>query len=405
MFRTASAVPDAPPFLFVTGYGDIGQAVRLMRNGAGDYITKPFEMVDFLSRVETAPASRAAAGSTVLGVSPQMVAIERTLRRMSALSAPVLLTGETGAGKEVCARYLHGLRAPKPGPFIAVNCAAIPKDLMESELFGHERGAFTGATSRHHGYAERARDGTLFLDEIGELDLKLQAKLLRLLEDRAFHRVGGEAAGPLRRSPGLRDERRSAGASRRRARSARISLPHQRAHRFDPAASRDGLMTSSGWRERFFEAFAAEAGVELTGISGHAMEELRAYQLARQRARAAQQDRARGGARARAMDPAWRSVPGKVRAEVAMRKVGSLEAARDEAEKREIQRALRHSGGASHRSRTGARHLPHHDVGEDAPPRDRAGIRHLRMFGFPNIGARRRPDSRTMARRAAHVFQ
>ena len=133
----------------------------------------------------------------MLGVSAQMVAIESTLRRMSALSAPVLLTGDTGAGKEVCARYLHGLRTPKPGPFIAVNCAAIPKDLMETELFGHEKGAFTGATSRHHGYAERARDGTLFLDEIGELDHKLQAKLLRLLDDRTFHRVGGEAAVPF----------------------------------------------------------------------------------------------------------------------------------------------------------------------------------------------------------------
>ena len=109
----------------------------------------------------------------------------------------MLLTGETGVGKEVCARYLHGLRGPKPGPFIAVNCAAIPKDLLESELFGHERGAFTGATARHLGYAERARDGILFLDEIGELDLKLQAKLLRLLEDRSFHRVGGEAPVPF----------------------------------------------------------------------------------------------------------------------------------------------------------------------------------------------------------------
>ena len=119
------------------------------------------------------------------------------LRRIASPSAPVLLTGETGVGKEVCARYLHGLRGPKPGPFIAVNCAAIPKDLLESELFGHERGAFTGATARHLGYAERARDGILFLDEIGELDLKLQAKLLRLLEDRSFHRVGGEAPVPF----------------------------------------------------------------------------------------------------------------------------------------------------------------------------------------------------------------
>ena len=116
LFRAASAAPDASPFLFVTGYGDIGQAVHLMRNGAGDYMTKPFEMTDFLSRVRQLLRAPQSPGLAVLGVSPQMVAIESTLRRMSALSAPVLLTGDTGAGRRcalgictVCA-----LRSPVP---------------------------------------------------------------------------------------------------------------------------------------------------------------------------------------------------------------------------------------------------------------------------------------------------
>lgn len=193
VLRAAAALPDAPPFLFVTAFGDIDQAVRLMRNGAGDYLTKPFETAAFLDRLHQLLRAKPVNDGAVLGVSAQMQAVENLLRRVAKLSAPVLLTGETGCGKEVCARFLNGLTAGAgKTPFTAVNCAAIPKELLESELFGHEKGSFTGAGSRHRGYAERAGSGTLFLDEIGELDLKLQAKLLRLLEDRTFHRVGGE---------------------------------------------------------------------------------------------------------------------------------------------------------------------------------------------------------------------
>ena len=344
LFRAASAAPEASPFLFVTGYGDIGQAVRLMRNGAGDYITKPFEMSDFLSRAGQLLRPAPMSGSAMLGVSAQMVAIERTLRRMSALSAPVLLTGDTGAGKEVCARYLHGLRTPKPGPFIAVNCAAIPKDLMETELFGHEKGAFTGATSRHHGYAERARDGILFLDEIGELDLKLQAKLLRLLDDRMFHRVGGEAAVPFAgrlvcATNADLPARVKAGSFREdllyRINVLAISIPPLRERSDDIE-----------WlAERFLEAFAAEAGVELTGISGHAMEELRAHEWpGNVRELRNRIERAVG------LAPGPWILPGDLFPERCRKandiKNSSLEAARDQAEKREILRALRHSGGA-----------------------------------------------------------
>lgn len=343
VFRVASATPETSPFLFVTGHGDIGQAVRLMRNGAGDYITKPFEMSDFLSRVGQLLRPAQQPGSSVLGVSPQMVAIEKTLRRMGSLSAPVLLTGDTGVGKEVCARYLHGLRSPKPGPFIAVNCAAIPKDLMESELFGHEKGAFTGASSRHHGYAERARDGTLFLDEIGELDLKLQAKLLRLLEDRAFHRLGGEAsvafAGRLVCATNADlHERVKAGTFREdllyRINVLAISIPPLRERPDDIE-----------WlAERFLDALAGEAGVELTGISGNAMEELRAHAWpGNVRELRNRIERAVG------LAPGPWILSGDLfpeRGRASETKLGSLEAARDEAEKREILRALRHSGGA-----------------------------------------------------------
>lgn len=197
VLRAAVVTPDAPPFLFVTAYGDIDQAVRLMREGAGDYLTKPFDMETFLDRARQLMRPLRPEGEGALGISAAICDVERLLRRVAPLSSPVLLTGETGSGKEVCARFLHDA-AGRPSPFVAVNCAAIPRDLLESELLGHERGAFTGASARHRGFAERAGAGILFLDEIGELDPRLQAKLLRLLEERYFHRLGGEAPVPFK---------------------------------------------------------------------------------------------------------------------------------------------------------------------------------------------------------------
>ncbi|NJM35089.1 MAG: sigma-54-dependent Fis family transcriptional regulator [Rhodomicrobium sp.] len=198
VFRRFGAAGDAPPFLFMTAYGDIDQAVQLMREGAADYLTKPFDMDVFMSRVESAlryPLRESECAT--LGISPAMRQIEQLLRRVAGIDSPVLITGETGTGKDVCARFLHQASGAR-GPFMAVNCAAIPGELLESELFGHEAGAFTGAHKRHIGYVERAGAGTLFLDEIGELALPLQAKLLRLLEDRQFFRVGGEQPVPFR---------------------------------------------------------------------------------------------------------------------------------------------------------------------------------------------------------------
>jgi DNA-binding NtrC family response regulator len=196
VFQSLSKLSGTPPFLFITGYGEIDQAVRLMRYGAVDFMTKPFVMDDFLRRISSGcrPHHSAAVDPTALGISSAMQAVTSILSRYANNDLPVLITGETGVGKEVAARFLHKASARANEPFVAVNCAAIPADLMESELFGHEKGAFTGATQRHLGYAERAGKGTLFLDEIGDMSAALQAKLLRLIEQKAFTRVGGEAS-------------------------------------------------------------------------------------------------------------------------------------------------------------------------------------------------------------------
>jgi len=196
IFGELAKLPNTPPFFFVTGYGDIDQAVNLMRSGAVDFMTKPFAMEEFLRRIELGRrnARETSGEGFVLGASPQMLEVENLLRRYASSDLPVLITGETGSGKEVAARLLHEISPRREEPFIAVNCAAIPADLLESELFGHEKGAFTGAQQRHLGFAERAAGGTLFLDEIGDMPQSLQAKLLRLIESSHFTRVGGEAS-------------------------------------------------------------------------------------------------------------------------------------------------------------------------------------------------------------------
>nr|CAD6438296.1 sigma-54-dependent Fis family transcriptional regulator [Rhizobium sp. Q54] len=198
VFRQASR-DTATPFLFMSGYADIDQAVRLMRSGAVDFITKPFDMTAFLDRVSSSLRSkRQDELNSSLGISRAMRDAEQMLRRYASHPLPVLIQGETGTGKEVSARFLHQLSKRALAPFIAVNCAAIPAELLESELFGHEKGAFTGAHQLHRGYAERAGEGILFLDEIGDMPPVLQAKLLRLIEDGWFHRVGSETSIPFK---------------------------------------------------------------------------------------------------------------------------------------------------------------------------------------------------------------
>jgi DNA-binding NtrC family response regulator len=181
------------PVLFITGYGEIDQAVRLMKAGAVDYMTKPFEIDVLLARIEKliAPQWTLTDGSE-LGQSPAIIAVERQLRRLASLDSTVLLAGPSGVGKEVAARFLHARGPRSHKPFIAINCAAIPSELLESEIFGHEKGAFTGAQMRRSGHAEQAGDGTLFLDEVADLPLAMQAKLLRLVQERVFTRVGAD---------------------------------------------------------------------------------------------------------------------------------------------------------------------------------------------------------------------
>jgi transcriptional regulator with GAF, ATPase, and Fis domain len=146
------------------------------------------------------------------GVSEAMRQVEMLLRRVADVDSPLLITGESGVDKEVAARFAHRISTRTAEPFVTVNCGAIPNDLIESQLFGHERGAFTSAQARHHGYVERARSGILFLDEVGELPMLMQVKLLRLIRDRVFTRVGGETAI---KTDHLRDQYRLGGRRHR----------------------------------------------------------------------------------------------------------------------------------------------------------------------------------------------
>jgi two-component system response regulator AtoC len=187
----------------MTAYATVKTAVEAMKRGAFDFITKPIEREELLAAVERAMReSDAAAGTSGLYFElprdvrvafrdPKSLALAGELRRAAGVALPVLLTGETGVGKEVFARLLHELGPRKEAPFVKVNCATLPEALFESELFGHEKGAFSGAIVAKPGRVEIAEGGTLFLDEIGELTKPLQAKMLQFLQDRTFERVGG----------------------------------------------------------------------------------------------------------------------------------------------------------------------------------------------------------------------
>jgi DNA-binding NtrC family response regulator len=201
LYRSAMPYLGDTPILFVTAFADIGQAVRLVRAGADDYLTKPYDVDALVARVRALahdpPVHDAPAGAeAVFGASQATAGLERDLQRLATRDLAVLLRGETGVGKEVAARHIHALSPRAAQPFVAVNCGAIARELMESQFFGHERGAFTGATTAHAGYFEEVGEGTLFLDEIGELDARLQTALLRVLQDGGFRRLGGR--GDLR---------------------------------------------------------------------------------------------------------------------------------------------------------------------------------------------------------------
>jgi DNA-binding NtrC family response regulator len=183
------------PVVLMTAYGSIPHAVQAMRGGAADYLVKPFEAEDIqrvLARVMFSNgASRREGGSEFITRSPRVRQLLAAARKAAESTTTVLVVGESGTGKELLAQLIHRTSPRAARPFVAVNCAAIPETLLESELFGHEKGAFTGALSRRAGKFELASGGTLLLDEIGDMALGLQAKLLRVLQERVVDRVGG----------------------------------------------------------------------------------------------------------------------------------------------------------------------------------------------------------------------
>ena len=193
---------SAVPFVLVTAHGTIQVAVEAMKRGCLDFITKPFQREEILRVVEKGVAESCARRERpplpetegIVHKSAKMEAVLGDVRRLAALDSTVLIFGETGTGKELVARALHQWSPRAAAPFVAVNCSALPEHLVESELFGHEKGAFTGAHSAKPGRFELADHGTLFLDEVGDLPGPVQVKLLRVLQERTFERVGGVSA-------------------------------------------------------------------------------------------------------------------------------------------------------------------------------------------------------------------
>ena len=211
VLRLAKELDPELPVVVMTAFGNVQDAVSAMKEGALDFLAKPVDPDHLLLLVERALVQRRLTTENfllkeelaqrrgapqIIGEDPRLKQVSLTLHRAASTDTTVLIEGESGTGKELFARALHALSPRADGPFVAINCAAIPENLLESELFGYEKGAFTGAAARKPGRFELAHRGTLFLDEIGDLPLALQPKILRALEERSFERVGGTV--PLR---------------------------------------------------------------------------------------------------------------------------------------------------------------------------------------------------------------
>ena len=270
------------PVIIMTAYSDLDSAVSAFQGGAFEYLPKPFDLsraVELIRRAqeeslrESVAEEAAAQVPEMLGQAPAMQDVFRAIGRLSQSHVTVLITGESGSGKELVARALHKHSPRAEGPFVAINTAAIPKDLLESELFGHERGAFTGAQATRRGRFEQADGGTLFLDEIGDMPLDLQTRLLRVLSDGQFYRVGGHS--PLRSNVRViaathqnLEERVRQGAFREdlfhRLNVIRLRLPALRERREDiPVLAR-----------YFLQRSATELGVEPKRLSDAALAKL-----------------------------------------------------------------------------------------------------------------------------------
>ncbi len=275
----------ALPVIIMTAYSDLDSAVSAFQGGAFEYLPKPFDLpraVELIRRAqeesqrESGDEQAAAQMPEMLGQAPAMQDVFRAIGRLSQSNVTVLITGESGSGKELVARALHKHSPRGEGPFVAINTAAIPKDLLESELFGHERGAFTGAQASRRGRFEQADGGTLFLDEIGDMPFELQTRLLRVLSDGQFYRVGGHS--PLRSNVRViaathqnLEERVRQGAFREdlfhRLNVIRLRLPPLRERREDiPSLAR-----------HFLQRSATELGVEPKRLSDAALAALTAF--------------------------------------------------------------------------------------------------------------------------------
>ncbi|RTL38958.1 MAG: nitrogen regulation protein NR(I) [Burkholderiales bacterium] len=269
----------ALPVIIMTAYSDLDSAVSAFQGGAFEYLPKPFDLpraVELIRRAqeesqrEAGEQEAAAQVPEMLGQAPAMQDVFRAIGRLSQSHVTVMITGESGSGKELVARALHKHSPRGEGPFVAINTAAIPKDLLESELFGHERGAFTGAQASRRGRFEQADGGTLFLDEIGDMPFELQTRLLRVLSDGQFYRVGGHS--PLRSNVRViaathqnLEERVRQGAFREdlfhRLNVIRLRLPPLRERKEDvPALAR-----------HFLQRSATELGVEPKRLSDAAL--------------------------------------------------------------------------------------------------------------------------------------
>lgn len=275
------------PVIMMTAYSDLESTVSAYREGAFEFLAKPLDLNDALAVIERAVAHSAGtradtgegeedgrgAATGIIGAAPAMQEVFRAIGRLARSTVTVLLTGESGTGKELVARALHANSPSANGPFVAVNTPAVPPDLLESELFGHERGAFTGAHARHRGRFEQAHGGTLFLDEIGDMPPELQTRLLRVLAEQEFHRVGGHT--PVRVKVRVIAATHQALAERvadgrfredlfHRLNVIGIHLPALRERREDiPMLAR-----------HFLDAAAAELGVEAKTLPAEARDQL-----------------------------------------------------------------------------------------------------------------------------------
>jgi len=292
LMRSAHQLHPELPVVIMTAHSDLDSAVAAYGSGAFEYLPKPFDIDQAMDLVRRAAdsargsvasaADQAGAAATLapipglLGRAPAMQQVFRAIGRLSRSSVNVLVTGESGTGKELVARALHEHSPRARRPFIALNTSAIPSELLESELFGHEKGAFTGADSQRRGRFEQADGGTLFLDEIGDMTTSLQTRLLRVLAESEFYRVGGQS--PIRVDVRViaathqnLEERVRSGQFREdlfhRLNVIRVELPPLRARREDVAS----LLT------HYMKTAAAELGVEPKALTAAASERLQAY--------------------------------------------------------------------------------------------------------------------------------